>query len=272
VKQRLSEEAFSAALSRARTEVPGLEIAPQAFEAFLLDRLPAADPNSGLQRLEVADLYLSLGCLQGLPAAHQVLERRLMPKVEAAVRRVDPREPFVRDILQSLRERILVGPKPKLADYAGTGALLGWLRAAAIRMCLNERRGHKASGIHEDELLLRTPDGSADPEMQFIQRRYRADFERAFSRAMASLDARERAVLRFHFVEGLSIDGIAALHRVHRATAARRVARAREKLLSETRRRLAESLRLSTPSLDSLLGALRSHLDLSVRRFLQEGT
>ncbi|MFY0535383.1 hypothetical protein [Nannocystis pusilla] len=52
---------------------------------------------------------------------------------------------------------------------------------------------------------------------------------------MAELDEQARNLLRQHLLDGLSIDQIAGLQRVHRATAARRLVRVREDLAQRTR-------------------------------------
>lgn len=55
----------------------------------------------------------------------------------------------------------------------------------------------------------------------------------AIEDAAAELAPRDRALLRLHLVERASIDDIAALYRVHRATVARWIQSAREIVESE---------------------------------------
>lgn len=55
----------------------------------------------------------------------------------------------------------------------------------------------------------------------------------------------ERDLLRQHVLHGRTIDEIGAALGVHRGTAARRIARARETLLKGTRRRLMARLRVT---------------------------
>ena len=76
-------------------------------------------------------------------------------------------------------------------------------------------------------------------------------------------------MLRAHFVHGLNIDEIAAAHGVHRATAARRLAKAREDLLRDTRRILLARLSLSRDELASVMRLIESKLHVSVERLLQ---
>jgi len=70
-------------------------------------------------------------------------------------------------------------------------------------------------------------------------------------------------------MERLSIDQIGALYHLHRATAARRVVKAREALLTATRTALAARLGLTTEQLESVLQLIASRMDASVERLLK---
>jgi RNA polymerase sigma-70 factor (ECF subfamily) len=74
--------------------------------------------------------------------------------------------------------------------------------------------------------------------------------------------------LRLNVVEGLNIDEIGALFKVHRSTVARWIAAARQQVLAGARQRLRVELGLSAGEFDSLAGVVRSQLDLSVAKIL----
>jgi RNA polymerase sigma-70 factor (ECF subfamily) len=76
--------------------------------------------------------------------------------------------------------------------------------------------------------------------------------------------------LRQHHVDGLTLDELAGVYRIHRATLARRLAAAREKLAAHTRRILLQRFGLGRKELDSLMVLVRSHLDVSMRTLLKE--
>jgi RNA polymerase sigma-70 factor (ECF subfamily) len=82
------------------------------------------------------------------------------------------------------------------------------------------------------------------------------------------LPSTDRGILRLHLLERLNIDEIAALHDVHRATAARWLTRIRHHIGEHTREALRARLRLDASELDSLLRAVDSRLDLSLSRIL----
>jgi RNA polymerase sigma-70 factor (ECF subfamily) len=75
-----------------------------------------------------------------------------------------------------------------------------------------------------------------------------------------------------HSLDGLNLDQIGAVHRVHRATVARWIAAARESLLERTRKGLEEKLQLQGSEFESLMGLVRSQLDLSIHSFLKKSS
>jgi RNA polymerase sigma-70 factor (ECF subfamily) len=75
-------------------------------------------------------------------------------------------------------------------------------------------------------------------------------------------------LLKQHFLDGLSIDRMAALHDVHRATAARWIAKLLERLLVDTRSRLQAALDVDAEELDSVLRLIQSCMDASIGRAL----
>ncbi len=83
-----------------------------------------------------------------------------------------------------------------------------------------------------------------------------------------ALSPGERNLLRQHFSDGLTVDEIGALHGVHRATAARRVAKARSQLFAGTRRTLMDNLGLNRSELDSVMRMIESNVHVSVQRNL----
>ena len=110
--------------------------------------------------------------------------------------------------------------------------------------------------------------GDLGPELRVVEREHREHVKAAFHTAIESLSATDRGILRLHLLERLSIDEIAALHDVHRATAARWLVRIRQHIGEHTREDLRARLRLDAAELDSLLRAVDSRIDLSLSRVL----
>jgi RNA polymerase sigma-70 factor (ECF subfamily) len=135
----------------------------------------------------------------------------------------------------------------------------------AVHALQKQRRRGRAEEQRSEAAI---EDVIADPQLEFLKRRDRPRFQEAFRAALAALPVRERALLRLHYAEGLSAEQLGALHRVHRATATRWLAQARQLLLDELRRGLAESLRIDRREVSSLVRLLRSQLEISLRQAL----
>ena len=86
--------------------------------------------------------------------------------------------------------------------------------------------------------------------------------------ALQSLDDRSRMVLRMYLIDGLSVARVAKAYGVSQSSVSRWLAKARETVLSETRRLLVEKLRLSESDVESLWNMFSGELDLSMSRVL----
>ena len=90
------------------------------------------------------------------------------------------------------------------------------------------------------------------------------ELQDAFKEALASLTSRERNLLRYHFLEGMSIDRIGALYGVHRATAARWIQGARENLCERTRTNMCKRISLSEEGFERILGLIESQIAINL--------
>ncbi|MEZ4444561.1 MAG: sigma-70 family RNA polymerase sigma factor [Polyangiaceae bacterium] len=244
-------------------------IAPtEATRERLADALRRRD-EPALPSAEIAgDLYLAAACLTGDTVALDILERDQLRLVPQLIGRIESAPAAQAEIQQQLREHLLVarGERPaKLTDYVGRGRLTSWLRVVAVRLALDERRRHKpAAAISVDDAV------SDDPELEYLKQRYKPEFQAAIQKALEALEPRDRTLLRMSLVDGLDIDAIGQVYEVHRATAARWLARAREALFKRTKATLEAELGLRPDEFHSLLRLVRSQLDLSVCRLLRE--
>ncbi len=260
---------LDATLGRARDAWPQVAVDAHVFAGYLAARVP--EPTAGapvFDGLRVVDLYLACGCATGVGDAIAAFDSTFAADLRAAAKRFPSLS--TDDITQQVRAKILVGPTPKIADYAGLGFLQNWVRITAVRTCLDAVRKHNANReVADSDNLMAVADPDDDIELAYLKRHYRDEFKRAFSEATAALTSQQRNALRQHVIAGLTIDQIAALYGIHRATAARRVASAREALLAATRRLLAARLRLDRDELASIMRLIQSQLDVSFVRLLQ---
>jgi RNA polymerase sigma-70 factor, ECF subfamily len=267
-------EHLERALDQARAAHPDLRIDLESFAAVLGASVAgAAAPGTGLTALHHGDLLLAHAATRGDAVAVARLERDHLGAATAALGRIlDASERD--DALQALRERLLMsreGAAPKLTEYAGRGSLAGWLKVVAVRLALSRLRSlRRQETPADDEALLDLP-APLEPELEHLRAQYRGEFKAAFQGALQKLDARERNLLRLQFVDDLTVDQIGAIYRVHRATAARWVARARETLFDQTKHNLSARLGLAPSQLTSILDLVRSHVDVSLLRFLDDG-
>jgi len=252
---------------------PDVLLEVDLFMEYLAGRIPpAADVAKVLLGLKAGDLYLTCAILQADPLALAAFETHYFPAIEAALRRRDPAGALVDDVKQQLCQKLLVGDgsrPPKISLYAGRGDLRSWISVTAVREAIDlMRKGNKEQPL-EDNALMDLAAPGEDQEIQYLKRLYRGEFKSAFTEALAELPRRERNVLRHHLLDGLNIDQIGALYSVHRATAARWIARAREALLASTRRSLMQRLRVDKGEFESIMRLIQSHFDVSVHHFMK---
>jgi RNA polymerase sigma-70 factor (ECF subfamily) len=281
-----------AAMFAHHTEHDTRQLDPAALEASLADLLAAARarwpeveldaaaaiadlaacwaPEQPVPRTAVlpafaVELLLARGCLRGDAAALRVLDREMFDKAARVLVRLQLNASDADDVRQDVQTKLLVGDRPRLAQYEGTGPLAQWIASVAGREGLRLLRRRRITEPLDDDALL---DGDDDPELATLNARHGADFKRAFQAAVTELPPRDRVVLRALLVDDRSVNDIAALYKIHRVTASRWVAEVRQRLLRETRRRLQDSLQLDAASLDSAVRIVAGGLDLSLYRLL----
>jgi RNA polymerase sigma-70 factor, ECF subfamily len=258
------------ALAAGRTAWPPVDLEPDQLAPYLAARFPEGDPGTALDNLALADLYLACACLRGDERAIAALEAAHFPMVEAAVARLGGSPAQIDEVKQRLREQLFVGSggQPALLRYRGAGPLGGWVRVIAVRTALRLLRGDKKDVLSSPDLFEALPAPCSDPELEHLKLRYRREFKESFEAAVKCLSRRERNLLRCHHVDGLTIDEVGQLYRVHRATAARWIARARETVLAGTRRALQARLKLGRGEFESIMRLIQSQLHISLSAIL----
>lgn len=265
---------LAAGLDAARAAWPELQLDGEVFAAFVGERVVEGPASAALERLSLAELALASACARGDGAAIQVLDRMVGEQVAAAAD-LARAGASVRDEAAQIVRTLLLMPRPEsppaILDYAGRGPLGGWLRITASREVVRLLRSSRREVELGDQLV----DGAttaSDPVLSRLKDRYRRELADAFHTALAELGPRDRTLLRYQLVDTLSIDDIAAIYRVHRATAARWLARVRDDLIESTRGLLAEKLGIADDEVQSVLRLVRSELNISVIPHLQESS
>lgn len=236
----------------------GITVDVGAFQAFVASK-GAGTPT------HIEELCLSFACVSGNGAAIAMFERDFFPHAEKALRRMNASTTLQDDVVSWMRGELFVRANGGLLiSYSGRGDLAGWVRSVATREALKHLE--RAKKEVQDDVLEELPLPAS--ELASMRGAHGEKFTRAFSAAFAALSVEQRNLLRQHFLDGLSIDVLARLHQVHRATAARRIVAAKTELVDGVRATLRADLGLSTSGIDEVITL--SNLDESLGELLKK--
>lgn len=264
--------ALEAAFAAAREAWPELAVPFEAFAEHVARAVPEPDA-SRIAQLRAGDLYLALACARGEPAAIAAFDRELTGVIERAAASAGATPAEVAELVQIVRVRLLVAKTaeaPAIATFSGRSSLAGWVKVVAAREAARLLARDRRQEPLEDDALAGELAAGDDPELDHLKRTYREEFRAAFAAAVDALTDRERLLLCQHTLDGLGIDALAKLYGIHRATAARWVAAARQAVVDGTRAQLTARLRVAPDELDSILRLIRSQLDVSLPPALRE--
>jgi RNA polymerase sigma-70 factor, ECF subfamily len=245
-------------VGKARAAWPKIAISEDTFTAYVEERA-----RDFLDKVHGNDLYVACGVLNKDRAALHIFEEQFMARVPDYVLRIRAGRDVVDEVTQLLRERLIMNEK--IAEYSGKGALGGWIRVAAVRTALNHLRKNDPTGAGASELGEEIS-AAGDPELSYVKEHSRDLFTDAFKRVLDKLDANERTILRLHYIDGLTMDQLAHLYKTPRSTIARRVAEARQQVLSSTENLLREEQRLSPSAIASVIRQARSQVQVTITR------
>lgn len=276
------EEQFNMLLKKLSQAFDALE--PLAkFQVHFIQKLAielmTQKPSPHLSTIEAIhfdDYFLATCCAEGSTEAIELFRYKFQHDMDRVSRKFKGRRYDGDDLVQILFEKLFVGEDAKIHGYNGRGFLQNWLRVTATRTCIDLIKvgaQHKREALGEDDSLEQAAyqDLSGyDLEAQFLKREYRAKFKDAFVCAMKGLDSSHRTILRQHLVESMSIDQLGKMYGVHRSSAARWLADARQALFLSTRQELMNQLQVSQGEFDSIMALIESNLDVSMMRLLQE--
>jgi RNA polymerase sigma-70 factor (ECF subfamily) len=262
-------------LAAGRDAWPLLPLSDDECLRYIAERIPegAVLPDA-LKSIQAADLHLACACVLGKPGALASFERHCLAKLPAVLSRFSTSNEFHDEVRQAVRERLFVsnsGGRVRIEDYGGRGPLAGWVRVVMVRLALDllRSRGKHPHPVEDD--VLQGLVVVADSELGLLVERHGPQVKAAFREAFAALAPRERNLLRLHYLDGLTIDELAVMKRIHRSTVARRIIRCCELLSAHAHRLLVEQLGITDSQVDSLMRLLRSQVDLSLDRWLGGG-
>ena len=239
---------------------------PAVVLPFAAFRAHALAHAHDVRTLPAADMYLAAACAGGDPAALAAFRDAFVPAMRQVLGKLGMSAAQIDEAVQRVLVSVFVGDgrAPQILEYGGRGTLRSWLRTIAVR---TGRRmlGLEASAASSEDELAELPAAVADPELELLRARYREQVRGAFAAAFAALPERDRNVLRQYYIDGLTIDQLAALYQVNRATTARWVAGARLAVVGKTRDQLVDHFGIASNEVDSIIRLVRSQLEVSLK-------
>ncbi len=263
--------AWAAVIAGAKLAWPTVKLDEAQLAEFFAARIDGTDLAAALAAAPVGDLAIAAACAAQEPTAQAAFEA-VLGEVNAAGASTRAGKDLIEEVKQLLRVQLLVareGKPPGIAGYKGKGPLRGWVRITATRELIRHLKKQQRETPIERSLedALGT---ASDPMLSQLKAEYRTEFATALREAIEQLSAEDRTLLRQSIVDQLSIDAIGAAFGVHRATAARWLARARAALVSATRNILSQRLKLPVEEIDSVIRLVQSRLDASMVRYLRD--
>ena len=261
-----AEAALVALCEQAAAAWPGVRVEPAQLVALLAGKLAGKEPPP-VTAAAVVELHLALACARGDNAAIVAFDRAYLDVVPQALAGMKLPAATVDDVRSIVRDKLLLadGDKvPRVVEYAGRGRLRGLVQVTATRTAIDRIRHDEK----EAELPARELAAPTDVAMSLIKAQYREAFAAGFARAVAGAPRRERNLLRLHFLGGMTLEQLAQMYNVHRATVVRWLAAAREAVFERTRDHVAETIGAPADELDEMFDLVKSRVELSVERLL----
>ncbi|MGE0869162.1 MAG: hypothetical protein AB7P03_11375 [Kofleriaceae bacterium] len=221
--------------------------------------------------VHLGDVVLAFAAASADPVAQTELHHRVVQAARATLPPAGYPEHVVDDTIGELTVSLAHEPNRRspLLSYRGQSSLAAWLRTLAARTAIRLVKAcRREPGIGDHDSMLLDQISSVDLTSDLYRAELRGAVRRAFGAAVGRLSYFERDLLAELIVRGRSVDVIARSHGVHRATAARWIARARAALDRELHTELALDLAVSPSEISSILGTVQSGLELSVERLL----
>ncbi|HEY5923675.1 MAG TPA: sigma-70 family RNA polymerase sigma factor [Kofleriaceae bacterium] len=256
-------------VTTAQAAWPDIVLDQNTFIAEVCSRIAANANQHPASTLHVADLWLAIACAHGNRVALAAFDVQYVAPLARILAPTGLSVDQIEDVKQELRRKLLVadGGVPRIAEYSGRAELRLWVRTIATRAAIDAIRRRREDPADDDDIGA-LPAIVDDPELAHLKDRYRSELADAIREAIARLQPRERLLLKYHFVDGFSIDRLGAIYGIHRATAARWLTAAREALADRAHRLLIARTGVTASELHSIVRLVQSQLEVSVRRLL----
>ena len=216
----------------------------------------------------IADVAIAFAAANGEPTAQSEVHRQIVRSARATLPAAGYADHIVDDTIGEVGITLLGNAQTSLLTFRGQASLAGWLRTLVARTALRLAELSRREAINDSDGELVDHVAATDLTRDLYRAELRDAVRRAFASAIARVSYFERQLLGDFLVRGRGLDEIARAHDVHRATAARWMARARAALDRELRDELHRELIASDSEVASILDSVRSSIELSVERLL----
>jgi RNA polymerase sigma-70 factor (ECF subfamily) len=261
------DEQLAALCDEAAAAWPGVVVDKAEIIAAFKAKLAGEDPPP-VTAAGVSELYLALACARGDGTAIAAFDRAFLDVVPAALASMKLPKATVEDVRATVRDKLLLadgGGVPRVVEYAGRGRLRGLIQVTATRTAIDRiRHEDREAELPADHQLA----AAGDIELSLIKAQYRDAFVAGFTAAVAKLERRDRNLMRLHLLGGVTLEQLAQMYGVHRATVVRWLAAARSALFDATRAHVATAIGAPADELDQMFDLVRSRVELSVERLL----
>lgn len=261
----------------------------RTLEKYLFQSGESSSPEIAVfvDEIHADDLCLILACERGDEKAWEDLVAGYDPTVKAAARKIAANSEDADDLASSiwaelygLRQDTEGNKKSKLAYYSGRGSLGGWLRAVVSQLAIDQfRKQSKFVQIEETREFENLAEESSNhsgndgfvshavnPEDLFGEKSAGNDVAKALKKAVESLDAEDRLIVKMYYFDDLKLKDIAAAFGYHEATASRRLSRLHNDIRKTVERNLREQHGWSDSEIKRTLAETAERLGLSVEK------
>ncbi|MGE0550509.1 MAG: sigma-70 family RNA polymerase sigma factor [Kofleriaceae bacterium] len=269
----VAEAALARLIAQGRSAWPQVAVPESDVLELLALKLGVVGEDwvDAVAELDGGELVIARACATGDTVAIQAFEATYFRAIGPALRRMNLDSDAIAEVQQIVRQRLFVRVDqerwPRICHYAGRGELLALVRTSAVRIAVDLLRRHRREA-DPDDVLVNLPDMIASPELAHLREDGLLELKRCVANAFRSLSTREVNLLRLHLLDGLTVDEISELYRVHRVTTSRWLSAARTRLAKHTRDCLAQEWGLQGSTLLRVLDSIRSQIDLSLHRLL----
>lgn len=266
---------------RASAAWPADGISAEQFIAHVARVLPnAADVLAASESFRAEDFLLVVQALAGGKRAQAQIIKTHLSRVADFVAKLDRSPAFADDVRQELA-MLLFTPQgvghegaareSKLLGYSGKGPLAAFLRTVAVRTAQNMRRGKRA--LLSDEGQVDAVDTlSRSPERKAVDVDQAHAFGERLREAILHLTDHDRALLKAHYLDGLTLEQVAAQFGISRATAARHLAHARSQVLAYSKARRMANAGPVTRASGNYDEEIPSQLAFTLSKVFRDGT